>query len=276
MNRTSLIAIGCAAALLAAGPATAANFGGEWNMSEGRAQLTQRGSEVTGTYSQDNGRIEGTVRGRHFSGYWGEDGSAETCGSTRLGTRHWGRIEWDLAADGNSFDGKWSYCDKEVGSPWTGTRIGAAPPDEGEDEGDNGDDNGDDNGQYGGEGWNVPGGGEPQVVYDNGNTARCDYTDYATLPVDRPMFLAKIELWADWDRVGSDEMSYRVELDGDDIGGGTLTRGACDPYQTNWCVAADSPSVKVTPGDYVIRVEDEVLCQNGGSDGQGFIRAYDP
>lgn len=258
-----------AVAFLATTAATslAKDFGGEWNTSEGQATLTQRGSEVAGTYSQDNGRIGGTASGNHFSGYWGEDGSAEKCGTAKLGTSYWGRLEWDLVEDGNSLRGKWSYCDKEPSGTWSGARTGEAP----EDNGDNGDHG--DNGQP--EGWNVPGGGEAQVTSDNFNKARCNYSDFATIEADRPMFLSKFQLWVDWDKV-PENLHYRVSLDGENIGGGTLSKGSCDPYQTHWCHAQDSPNVKLPPGTYRITLDTDAICQNAGSNGEGFVRVFDP
>lgn len=129
MNRISMMAMGCALALLAAGPATAADFSGVWYMSEGHATLVQSGAELTGTYARD-GQIAGTVTGEHFSGYWAEAGSAEPCASDKLGSKYWGRLEWDLAPGGKSFAGQWSYCDKDVGGHWTGLRVGDdVPPD---------------------------------------------------------------------------------------------------------------------------------------------------
>ena len=242
----------------ASGGAAARDFGGEWTTSEGPASMIQRDGEVTGTYVNDNGRISGTVRGGHFSGYWGEDITSRNCGSERLGTVYWGRMEWDLAPDRNSFTGKYSYCADEPGPSWTGERIGAPPDD-----------------YSGAEGWNVPGGGEAQVTADNFNPARCDYTDFATIEANRPMFLNKFQLWVDWDRVPAD-LRYRVALDGRDIGGGRLERGQCDPYQTHWCNAEDSPNVKLVPGRYTIRLEADAICQNAGSNGEGFIRVFDP
>jgi len=125
--------------------------------------------------------------------------------------------------------------------------------------------------------WTIPGADGEQQVVDIWNTAGCGYTDRASFEIDRPMFLSRVQLWVDWDKVpGSDVTDYRVTFDGQPAGGGLLRRGDCDPYQSNWCTADDAPKVKLMPGRYVVRMGHQAICQNAGSGGQGFIRAWDP
>lgn len=85
--------------------------------------LTQSGSSVNGTYSQDKGRLSGTVADGRLVGYWAEESSAVRCATERLGSFHWGRIEWALSAEGDGFEGGWSYCDEPVSGSWRGTRL---------------------------------------------------------------------------------------------------------------------------------------------------------
>lgn len=247
--------------MLGVGGAVSQDFGGDWDSADGALHLTQESGQLSGTYEQDNGRMTGTVKGDVATGFWGEDFSAADCGSEKMGTRYWGNFVFTLSADGQAFTGIWNYCDKTPSTLWSaGTRRGggddtAGPVD----------------------GWTVPvGGGEVQIV-DKWNTAACDYTDHATLDVDRPMFLTRIQLWIDWNKVpGEGTLDYRVALDGRPIGGGVLNRGDCDPYQHNWCAADDAPNVKLVPGRYTIRIKPQALCQNADSNGEGFIRAWDP
>jgi hypothetical protein len=381
-------------------------FGGGWSTSEGPMSLNQSGAHVTGTYGGDNGRVDGQVQGNRFTGYWGEDGSAQQCGTQRLGTYFWGRVEWVLAADGRSFEGRWSYCDAEPGSAWTGQRTGPAPSPTHNDglpaptgggergattsgwgqapsgggaightdrpaptpvpahdalgsrldvvEGDwigiwirrpgtnifdatwrNRTTGGEardtlhieslsgslvvlkrdgNNGRYFGSigcdgrtitgsaswypagmiwtatiagggvstggyqsgaagGHAAPSGGVSAKVFDNWNTGGCSFTDMATLDVGSPFHLDRMELWINW-QANEQSVSYRVERNGQDIGGGVLHREGCDPYQASWCIAADTPQADLQPGRYVIRIGHRALCQNSGSGGAGFIRAW--
>ncbi len=101
------------------------SFDGAWNTSEGAMTIRQSGSRFTSTYGGDNGRIEATVQGATATGYWAEDGSAQQCPTMRLGSYFWGRIVWTLSPNGQHFEGRWSYCNAEPGSPWTGDRTGA-------------------------------------------------------------------------------------------------------------------------------------------------------
>jgi hypothetical protein len=112
-----------------------------------------------------------------------------------------------------------------------------------------------------------------QPLRDNWNTAACGFTDTATLDVDSPMRLDRFELWVNW-LSGEQSMAYRVFRDGEEIGGGQVERADCDPYQSAWCVASDSPAAELDPGRYEFRIERSAICQNDASDGWGFIRAW--
>ena len=423
-----------------AGGGSSGAFGGGWSTSEGDMNLNQNGAHVTGTYGSDNGRIDGQVQGGRVTGYWGEDGSAQQCATQRLGTYFWGRFEWVLAADGKTFEGRWSYCDAEPGSPWTGRRTGPAPTAGHTDiappvtgsigGGDRGattggwrqsptpapdshlgtagqgggaskpndalgsrldviegdwigvwtrrggtgvfdatwrnrstgahvsdvirieslsgslvvfkrDGNGgryfgaigcDGHSVVGSASWYAAGviwtatitrdvassgsvssgsgnhgeatggsgayhgdatagsatghhdqgviaqpsgaqGGPALKLFDNWNTGGCAFTDTATLDLDRPIHLDRLDLWINW-RAGERSVGYRVFLNGQDLGGGQLQRAECDPYQAAWCTGTDRPDAQLAPGHYIIRIDHAALCQNGGSGGAGFIRAW--
>lgn len=98
------------------------NWQGRWETSEGKMDLSQKGKQVSGTYSQDDGRIEGTVINKTLNGYWIEAGSARQCSYRKQNSFYWGRISWEIDAQERSFAGKWSYCDDEPSSNWTGRR----------------------------------------------------------------------------------------------------------------------------------------------------------
>lgn len=112
-----------------------------------------------------------------------------------------------------------------------------------------------------------------RVLADNWNTAACGFTDTATLVLDAPGFLSRIDIWYRWN---GDEtaIAYTVLADGAVAGQGTLQRSDCDPYQSAWCIARDTPEMKLPPGRYDFRTANANICQNGGSGGMGFIKAY--
>ena len=293
------------------GGPSSGDFGGAWNTSEGSMTLQQSGGDVSGTYSQDNGRIEGQVSGSRLTGYWGEDSSANPCPTQRLGTSAWGRIDWALDADARHFSGRWSYCDAEPAGSWTGDRTDTAVSSSGPgDNGPSGDDGQaadpthgqtgdhgqyDDQHHYGDQGQSGDQrhdygqgdhGGAPsgydgnqgasateRLLVDIGNPYLCGVTDTATLDLDRPTHLTRVDIWFRWQ---SDESSvgYTVTSGGEQVGGGTLQRAECDPYQGAWCVARDTPDVDLAPGRYEFRTARRGVCQNSGSDGAGFIKAY--
>jgi hypothetical protein len=108
---------------------------------------------------------------------------------------------------------------------------------------------------------------------DNWNTAACGFTDTATLDLGGATRLTRITLWYNW-RAGETAVNYVVTSGGRQVGAGTLHRGSCDPYQGAWCEAQDGLSADFDAGHYRLRLESARLCQNGGSDGAGFIRAW--
>jgi hypothetical protein len=91
-------------------------WAGTWDTSYGIMQLTQSGDQVTGTYELNSGRISGTVSGSTFTGTWSE-------GPSSLHPDSSGEVILTLAADGNSFDGKWRYDSTGDWDGWTGTWV---------------------------------------------------------------------------------------------------------------------------------------------------------
>ncbi|MGA0599631.1 hypothetical protein ACO2Q3_02895 [Caulobacter sp. KR2-114] len=108
---------------------------------------------------------------------------------------------------------------------------------------------------------------------DTWNTGGCGFTDTATLDLGQSVRLSRISLWYNW-QPGEREVRYTVSLHGRQVGGGVLTRGDCDPYQGAWCEARDTPDADLQAGQYRFQLERGHLCQNGGSGGAGFIRAW--
>jgi hypothetical protein len=110
-------------------------------------------------------------------------------------------------------------------------------------------------------------------LFDNWNTAACGLTDTATLEIGAPVRLTRITVWYNWAQ-GEREVGYSLSSGRSQVGGGTLTRGSCDPYQGAWCEARDTPNLDLGPGRYRVRLDRGAVCQNGGSGGNGFIRAW--
>jgi hypothetical protein len=92
-------------------PADAASFSGLWETTYGRMRLVQTGEHVAGTYSYASGSaLEGTVAGGRATLRYREP-QAE------------GEAQFDLAADGESFTGRWRATGEESWSDWMGTRV---------------------------------------------------------------------------------------------------------------------------------------------------------
>ena len=83
--------------------------------------LAQEGNTVTGRYNAaENGQMIGTLSGNALDGFWIEDKSDQKCATARNGRYFWGRIQ--ITFNGDTFEGKWGYCDSDPRSRWQGTR----------------------------------------------------------------------------------------------------------------------------------------------------------
>ena len=112
-----------------------------------------------------------------------------------------------------------------------------------------------------------------QEFVNNWNTGACRLTDSATINVSQPQHMSRLELWYNW-QPNESSVGYTVSFNGQQIGTGTLKRADCDPYQAAWCIARDTPEAEMSVGTYTFRTAHPRVCQNAGSGGQGFIRAY--
>ena len=112
-----------------------------------------------------------------------------------------------------------------------------------------------------------------QQLFDNWNVGACNVTDVATLTIERPVRLQRIDIWYNW-RSNESTARYTASLGGEVIAKGELARAECAPNQAAWCVARVEFGTDIEPGTYTYRTERPAICQNADSGGQGFIRAY--
>ncbi len=112
-----------------------------------------------------------------------------------------------------------------------------------------------------------------QQFYNNWNTAACGFTDHAGFKLHERTRLTSIELWYHWGPRES-EAEYKLFHNGEFVKRGHLERAGCDPYQEAWCEARANIGVELGRGHVEVRTERERVCQNEGSDGEGFIHAF--
>ena len=96
-------------------PNNVLNISGDWNTNEGKVTFNQIGNKVTGTYKFGDGKIEGTINGNILEGYWSEAPTYE-CPNDK------GKLIFEFDSSGNTFEGKWSYCEDEPLRIWNGVR----------------------------------------------------------------------------------------------------------------------------------------------------------
>lgn len=112
-----------------------------------------------------------------------------------------------------------------------------------------------------------------QPMLEIWNAASCSVTTDATFSVDSPIRLDRVDLWYNW-RANETSAPYTILLDNEAVFIGALVRAECDPVQRAWCVARAEPRAILPPGDYAVRTQRAAICQNAGSQGQGFLRLY--
>lgn len=106
------------------------------------------------------------------------------------------------------------------------------------------------------------------------NTAACGYTDRAEFTLDKDYVITRFRTWYKWGE-GEQEIPYKLIQNQQEIASGNLTRKDCDPYQTQWCIAADFEfNRQLASGNYVLQLTDKKICQNPGSQGKGFIYVW--
>ena len=98
-----------------------------WNTDDGPMKLMQGPDMwVKGFYYFDNQEVKGRVTTRYIqkdnrkklSGYWVQDESPQRCDYSRHGSYYWGMLTFDF--QGDSFTGKWGFCDDKPQSNWNG------------------------------------------------------------------------------------------------------------------------------------------------------------
>lgn len=112
-----------------------------------------------------------------------------------------------------------------------------------------------------------------RMVFDNWNIDACEMTDTAEFSLDRPIRADRIEVWYRW-HTHEASIRYTLSMDGQMLRNGILLRSSCDPYQEKWCGAVDGFDLVLYPGTYTIQTERPRICQNQGSDGNGFVKVY--
>jgi hypothetical protein len=63
-------------------------------------------------------------------------------------------------------------------------------------------------------------------------------------------------------------------FNGQELGESVLSRQDCDPFQSAWCAAVDSPAADLDAGHYDVQIDHAALCSNDTSGGNGFIRIW--
>lgn len=109
------------------------------------------------------------------------------------------------------------------------------------------------------------------LLVEVNNPAACSFTDTATFSLERDVMVTRIRTWYSWDQA-EESIPYTLTSGTKTVSSGQLIRKDCDPYQRQWCIAADfSFNKPLEKGDYTLTVPKKKICQNSASGNKGFI-----
>ena len=128
--RAALAAVVIVSAAPAALADSSPNIAGVWQTTYGPLEFTVTdikdangaviGKAASAPYKSEGGTVSGELKGATLVGHWHEPHSSQACATKRGGTLYWGRIEFTF--NGDSYDGRWGYCDEKPERGWTGSR----------------------------------------------------------------------------------------------------------------------------------------------------------
>ena len=98
------------------------DFSGAWSSSYGDMRVAQTGASFTGSYPSNHGRFAATVTDNVAHGVWAQSTGAVRCGTMKLNSYYWGKLEFIGQPGERRFEGSWSYCDGAYSGPWEGKR----------------------------------------------------------------------------------------------------------------------------------------------------------
>ena len=114
-----------------------------------------------------------------------------------------------------------------------------------------------------------------ELLFERDNPYACSYTEGAPFLLFSPAFLTKVVVWYDTSRAGDNPSFTLRDAEGNVEYEGSLRKGNCDPYQTQWCQGIWEPGLlELKSGEHFFELSSEAICQNSYSEGKGFIKVY--
>jgi len=119
-------------------------------------------------------------------------------------------------------------------------------------------------------GATLPAGAVPVTLYNNINPNACSLTSNASFTLSKDAYVSRLEVWYQWAQ-GETSVNYTASSGGSTVAQGAMTRSACDPNQSSWCLA-DAPIFATWPAStYTVTLSKAQMCQNTQSSGTGFV-----
>lgn len=110
-------------------------------------------------------------------------------------------------------------------------------------------------------------------IYNNWNKAGCGLTETIRFSLAEEHEIGLVQTWIQWPE-GLQEMPYALWQNGAALIQGNFGRNSCDSYQQSWCQGVATWNTPLPAGNYAITTGLGLVCQNGQSDGNGFLALY--
>jgi hypothetical protein len=109
-------------------------------------------------------------------------------------------------------------------------------------------------------------------IFDNGNTGACTTpTNTSVFTLPSTSTVTSLRLWTNTTLSGQSVSYTLLDAAGTTLSAGPTSKGACDPYQTNWCEFLVTMTMTLQPGTYTVKSSAVATCANSGSNNVGFI-----
>ena len=110
-----------------------------------------------------------------------------------------------------------------------------------------------------------------ETLFSNWNGAACTSpTNSSTFTLGTRSNVTSLALWVDTSVAGAN-LSYTLTGPSGPVSSGPLTKGACEPYQKQWCTLSANLSKVLAAGTYTVRSSATSTCSNVGSANVGFV-----
>lgn len=112
------------------------------------------------------------------------------------------------------------------------------------------------------------------ILFQRGNKDACGVTTAATFTLKSSSEVGLVSVWSRFS--GDTELGARLlSARGTVVASGPATKGTCDSFQREWCLAELNVGTTLPAGTYTVDMEEPRICINAGVE-SGFVNVHGP